>query len=293
MKVVQFTIPVAGETSLVTQEDTGPYFYDHVHRHPEIQLQWIIEGEGLLVSGNFMERFQPGDLYVIGANQAHVFKCDAPYFEAGSQLRVHSISIFLSADGNLDKLFQLPEMVHVDKFLSRIAGGLKLDASNATQYLQLIRNVHESRDALRISALILLLHSFSYETNWKVLSSVNGGYPISEGEGLRMDHVFQFVLANYRRPIDLAQISDVANLTPQAFCRYFKKHTGKTFVNFLNGIRVNEACKIILSENYESISEIAYQTGFENVTNFNRVFKKIAGKAPREYQREFVSRVKN
>ena len=74
MKVVQFTIPVAADHSVIVQEDVLPNFYGHLHRHKEMQIMWIIKGEGTLIAGNYMQRFKSGDVYVIGANQPHVFK---------------------------------------------------------------------------------------------------------------------------------------------------------------------------------------------------------------------------
>ena len=113
------------------------------------------------------------------------------------------------------------------------------------------------------------------------------GPTITDTEGTRMDRIFQYLVAHYQQPVSLAAIAEVANLTPQAFCRYFKKHTDKTFVSFLNEMRVGEACKLILSGQFTSFAEVAYQTGFENVTHFNRVFKKCVGQSPRAFQRDF------
>jgi YesN/AraC family two-component response regulator len=83
----------------------------------------------------------------------------------------------------------------------------------------------------------------------------------------------------------------VAHLTPQAFCRYFKKHTLKTYVTFLNEVRINEACKKIVSENFDSLASVAYQTGFTNAVTFNRVFKKITGQPPKKFLNEYLQKV--
>ena len=95
---------------------------------------------------------------------------------------------------------------------------------------------------------------------------------MSDVEGIRMDQIFQFVVGNYKNHITLNEVASIANLTPQAFCRYFKKHTGKTLISFLNEVRINEACKIVVSGKFDSFSDVSYKTGFDNVTNFNRVF---------------------
>jgi len=87
----------------------------------------------------------------------------------------------------------------------------------------------------------------------------------------------------YDKPITLEDVAKQAHMTPQAFCRYFKKHTLHTFVSFLNEVRINEACKKLTDGNYDSIATVAYNCGFNSITNFNRVFKSVTRKSPSEY----------
>jgi len=127
--------------------------------------------------------------------------------------------------------------------------------------------------------------------SWQPLASVSSDYSFTEQEGLRMNDVYHYTMAHYSENIKLKQVADVAYLTPQAFCRYFKKHTRKTYIAFLSEIRINEACKKIISGDFESISSIAYDTGFSSAVSFNRVFKKITGKSPRQYLNEYNQKV--
>ena len=85
-------------------------------------------------------------------------------------------------------------------------------------------------------------------------------------------------------------LASVAHLTPQAFCRYFKKHTRKTYISFLNEVRITEACKKMVQGDFDSYSSVAYQAGFNNVVTFNRVFKKTTGRSPREYLKEYIGK---
>ncbi|NBA87323.1 helix-turn-helix domain-containing protein [Emticicia sp. CRIBPO] len=287
MKVVQFTIPVSDKSSIVVQEDVAPHFYNHLHRHAEVQIMWILKGEGMLVTGNYMQRFQSGEIYLIGPNQAHVFKSDSVYFEPGHTHEVHSVSFFFNPDHHFGRILSLPELSQVRKFMDYITNGLQLKEEHYEESVVLLKKIMAAKESLRVATFIEILHYFSTLKDWKPLSSGGNEQLMSEVEGIRMDQVFQYVVNQYKRQISLSEISDIASLTPQAFCRYFKKHTGKTFVNFLNEVRVNEACKIIVSGKYNSISDIAYETGFDNVTNFNRVFKKILGQSPREYNRQY------
>jgi AraC-like DNA-binding protein len=289
MKVVQFTIPVSKEHTIVVQEEVLAHYYSHLHRHREVQIEWVIEGTGILIAGNYMQHFEPGDVYIIGANQSHIFKSDEAYFNSESDKKIHSVSIFFDPVQLSQNLLSLPEMTGIRKFVSSLHNGMQLPESDLIK--RTISEIVRQKESLRVASFITLLHLFSTTRDIKALSTNNNEQIISDVEGIRMDHIFQYLVTNYRKHISLAEIASIANLTPQAFCRYFKKHTDKTFVSFLNEIRVNEACKIIVNGKFDSYSDISYQTGFDHVSNFNRVFKKTIGKSPREYQRDFRVRL--
>lgn len=292
MKVIQFTVPVSGENTIIVQEDILPHYYPHLHRHREVQIEWVVDGSGILIAGNYMQPFETGDVYIIGANQSHIFKSDETYFDHLHPKEVHSISIFFDPGRLAQNLLSFPEMISIRKFIETLHSGFKIPNEYASEVTTKIRDIMQHPDALRVSAFIELLHLFSSKGNLIPLSQGNSDHIISEGEGIRMDQIFRYLVENYKNQVTLREISSVASMTPQAFCRYFKKHTSKTFVLFLSEIRVNEACKLIVSSKHDSIAEISYQTGFESVANFNRVFKKIVGKAPGEYLKDYKRNVK-
>jgi len=287
MKIVQFTIPVAGEYSVVVQEDMQNWFYEHLHRHNETQVTWIIKGEGTLIAGNYMQRFKPGDIYILGANQPHVFKSDPSYFDKRKKKEIHSMSIFFNPKGFFRPLLELPEMKSVSKFIDMTFFGLQAHYLHQDILSTAMQDVKNKNNAGRLAAFIEMLQFMASLKKWKSLSTELVEHTISDSEGLRMNDIYQYTMTNYTENITLRKIADVAHLTPQAFCRYFKKHTLKTYVNFLNEVRVSEACKKLMLRDFESVSSVAYQTGFSNAVTFNRVFKKITGKSPRQYSKEY------
>jgi AraC-like DNA-binding protein len=123
----------------------------------------------------------------------------------------------------------------------------------------------------------------AHTRKWKMLSTTSPGFSISDFEGLRMNDIYQYSISHYAESISLSKIAAVAHLTVPAFCRYFKRQTNKTFINFLNEIRISEACNKITGDHLKSMSSVANETGFANVTTFNRVFKKINGMPPRQF----------
>ena len=291
MKVVQFTIPVATEYSIIVQEDILPYFYNHLHRHNEIQITWVIKGEGTLIAGNCMQRFKPGDIYIIGANQPHLFKSDPSYFEKRSNKEIHALTMFVDPGGLFSTILELPEMKSAKKFLEATAAGMQIPQVYKQPVMEKMLQVKEARNGMRLATFIQLLQVMTAIKKYKTLSSSGSEYSISESEGLRMNDVYQYTMTHYTENISLHQIASVAHLTPQAFCRYFKKHTRKTYITFLNEVRVNEACKKIVAQDFDSIATVAYQTGFTNAVTFNRVFKKITGQPPKKFLNEYLQKV--
>jgi AraC-like DNA-binding protein len=291
MKVLQFTIPVSQEHSIMVQEDRLPHFYTHLHRHNETQITWIIKGEGTLIAGTAMQRFQSGDIYILGANQPHLFKSDPDYFEKNSHRDIHALTLFFDLRGPFGKIMDLPEMNNVKKFMEATRMGLQVPASHQQDILKKMVLIKEAKNGIRLAFFIQLLQTLSRVKQYKSLSNTHTESSITESEGLRMNDIYQFTMAHYTENITLKQIADVAHLTPQAFCRYFKKHTLKTYVAFLNEVRINEACKKIVAENFDSLAAVAYQSGFNNAVTFNRVFKKITGQPPKKFLTEYMQKV--
>lgn len=291
MKVVQFTLPVAKENSVIVQEDILPHFYNHLHRHNETQITWILKGEGTLIAGSCMQRFKPGDIYIFGSNQPHILKSDPAYFDKRKRREVHALTLFVDARGPFGNILELPEMVNVKKFLEISRMGLQVPETHRQVVMEKMIAVKEARNGYRLAGFIHLLQVLAAIKKFKTLSNTQSEYSISESEGLRMNDIYQYTMAHYTENITLNQIANVAHLTPQAFCRYFKKHTLKTYITFLNEVRINEACKKIVAEDFDSLASVAYQTGFTNAVTFNRVFKKITGQPPKRFLQEYLQKL--
>lgn len=286
MKVVQFTIPVSGNNLIHVQEDYLPHFYEHLHRHNETQITWVIKGEGTLIAGSHMQPFNEGDIFVIGANQPHLFKSNREFFDKESTRIIHSFNIYFDTKGFLSKMLDFPDMLSIKKFIENSVHSMQSTLQNHQMIASAIMKVSDTTFGFRLAAFIELLQLFANLKDWKYLATDTFEYT-TDSEGLRMDDIYQYTIAHYTQDITLEEISAVVFLTPQSFCRYFKKHTLKTYTTFLNEVRINEACKLFMANNFTNISAIAYQTGFNNVVNFNRVFKNIMGKSPGEFIKDY------
>ncbi|TKC06477.1 AraC family transcriptional regulator [Pedobacter polaris] len=293
MKVLQFTIPVAQDRAVIVQEDVMPHFYPYLHRHREAQLIWIKEGEGTLLADNQMYPFKKNDIFLLGANQPHLFKSNPAYFEAESGLKIQALMIFFDPNGALAPLLDLPEMQLIKSFLHSTNGGLRVSPAQTDLVIQKMLTVQYAKNQELIIQFLQLLNVLTQLQESSEPLAVNSSATFSESEGIRIGHIFNFLMSHYDRNITLEEVADEAHMTPQAFCRYFKKHTRQTFVAFLNEMRVNEACKKLTSGNFENISTVAYTCGFNSLTNFNRVFKSVMGYAPKTYLESYFKNIKS
>jgi AraC-like DNA-binding protein len=282
MKILQFTLPVPDNKTIITKEESLPHFYPHLHRHHEVQLTWIIKGEGTLVTDNNMHSFQSNEIYWIGANQPHVFKSDPSYFENGAK-KTHTIDIFFSIDSQLSSFFSIPEVKNLKNFVQQHHSGFRVPPKAVKGIAEKMLNIRNSSGVEQFFQFIDLLKQLSSFNNLEPLSTQAESISYSDNEGIRIATIYNYVMQNYNQPITLEEVSKLAYMTPQAFCRYFKKHTHHTLVSFVNQVRINEACKKLVDKKYESIASVAYNTGFNSITNFNRVFKSVVKKSPKEY----------
>ena len=282
MKVVAFNVPQIKKEAFRFQLDRGKHFYDQLHQHSEIQIMWIEEGEGTLIAGDYVGRFAPNDLYVIGSGQPHVFRNDKSYFQPNSKLKSKAISIYFNENYLGSSFWQLEEMKTVRKFVARTSRGLQMQGKPKDA---LVKIIHDLKNSIGVNKLLLFLSLLEKltESKGKILAVSPSGDFKSE-EGKRMNAILQFTFRESHRKIYLEEVAEVANLSVEAFCRYFKMHTQKTYTSFLNEVRVSYACRLLINKDL-SVQDVCYQSGFNNVSNFNRIFKRVIGKQPSKYMK--------
>ena len=295
MKVLPFTMLVPDDKSVISEHIELPYFYQYLHRHDEWQITYIERGEGTLIAGNDMHAFRSGDVFLIGAKLPHLFKSNPEYFSGDEHKSVKACSIYFNASGALAALFTLPEMKMASAFLAKNKHGFKVPEKAAKEIAAKMFSVYRAAGVDVLFNFLKLVNGLQeLNENVEPLCSDLYSSNVSENEGMRLSKIINFITENYNNQISLEDVANAAFMTPQAFCRYFKKHTGHTFVSFLNEVRINDACKSLISgEKADCISGVAYKAGFNSITNFNRVFKSIIGQSPRAYIDNYnnVSRV--
>lgn len=234
-----------------------------------------------------MGRFGPGDVYWISSNQPHLFKCDPPYFTKENPGHAHSMSVYFRQSGPLAQLFSLPELKGTSGFIRKNNGIYKTRSTQGEPLGGLFRSIGNTRDSQRIILFLQLLQQFAFQAQKETLSGEEAR-SLKELEYIRMNDVYQFTMKHFHEKISLEKAAEIAHMTPQAFCRYFKRSTRKTYMHFLNEVRVNHARKLICDKENTPLSQVAAACGFENASGFTRTFKRIAGVAPFVFRKKFL-----
>ncbi|WP_046745355.1 AraC family transcriptional regulator [Kordia zhangzhouensis] len=282
MKVLPFKIPKAESDILIVQEDCGTAFYEQLHQHEEIQLSCIIRGKGTFIVGDTIRDFQPNDVLLFGSHVPHVLKSD---IVDGQDC--YMISLFFTTTSFGPQFFSLPTLQKAKELLQDANFGIKFKTNLYSLRTHFERILVEN--PIQQFATFFEMLSILSESNYETVSSFLNTKTYTDDEGKRMSAVFEFVMNNYEQKIALNDISSIANMTPNAFCKYFKQRTNKTFFRFLTEVRIENACKAFINKPQLSIAEIAFSCGFFNISNFNRKFKEIKGVAPSIFRKHYTS----
>lgn len=284
-RALPFKIPKTTSASLILQEDKESYFYDNLHQHEEYQLTLVIEGSGTVVHGEYVGTFQSGDVFLMGSNVPHVFRCDDSYYKEDKE--AHSISVFFNEEQLRSLINQFPEFGIMGTFLDSAKLGARGDDLLQREIGEKIKSLFQMDEFERLIEFFSLLNQLSCHSGWQPLLK-QYAKRVREQDGKRLDDIFSFTLSHYHRPITIDEIADVANMNRTSFCRYFKQHTRKSYIDFLNEYRVQKACGLF-SDPDNSIAQVAFEVGFTNLSNFNRQFKKLMNQTPREYRTKLMA----
>lgn len=273
MKVLPFKIPKPQQNAIVFQEDLALSFYDKLHQHEEIQISLIIEGEGTLIVGDTINDYSSGDILIIGSNIPHVFKSDVKTSKAS-----HMRTLFFTKQSLGNVFFELEELKELEVFFKRAEHGFRITSKKKMVH-RLFCSLDSSSKLDKVIVLLQLLKICSKAKSASLSSFVNNK-KFTDDEGKRMRDVFEFTMNNYNKDISLNSIAEIANMTKNAFCKYFKKRTNKTYYEFLTELRIENACKLLAKNKEMTIAEISEASGYNNLSNFNRQFKTLKKQSP-------------
>ena len=281
MKPIQFTVSVYGQGVFAVLEDKKENFYNYYHRHDEAQITYILRGKGTIMVGNVMQSFQSGDVFVLKPNEPHMF--DRELESEEEKADIHAIHIFVNLD-RMQKLYHIPEFESVRDYLQDLHTSKMLDRAISESLMHFFTNLMVKTGMPRFTEFLQLLHALTLHRHDAVsLYSGVRDMSYSDKDGVRISQVYKYTFDQYQQDISVDQVASLVHLTPTSFCKFFKKHTMKTYITFLNEVRIEKACQILLNNKSENIAEAAFQVGFNNIVHFNRVFKAITKMSPKKY----------
>lgn len=254
-----------------------------------MELHYIIKGEGTQYIGDSVSNFSDGDMVLLGENLPHTWRCKTEYFEEnnGFQVGAYVLQFHPSCFGN--DFLKMPEVQAIPALYEKAKQGLMLKGETKTKLAKLLVQLEQAESIKRI---ILLLEVILILAESDEFDTISPGYAFNHLSNLsemhRLEKIYSYVLANYGSEINLSTVADLANLSPSAFCRYFKTMTNKTFFEFVIEIRISNACRALKADN-QSTQMICYECGFNTLSNFYRHFNKVTGMTPFAYKKQYQS----
>ncbi len=286
MKPQLLKISNPADTSFNLIKMDGPNFPTPWHYHPEIEIVMMLESTGKKYVGSSITDFEPGDLCMIGSFLPHYYKSDEAYMKNNPNLRAKSMVVHFNTDFIGNQFWETPESYNIKNLLERAKRGLQFSKETSANIQPKFVEIFNLEGMARLLKFLEVLDDMAKSRDIEFLSTD----PIqirNEVDSDRIKKVLEHVSENFKNQIRLDDVAQLANMSESAFSRYFKKRTRKTFSNFLTDIRIEYACKMLQNDKL-SISQIAFDSGFYNLSNFNRQFKAIKKITPLAYRMNYL-----
>ncbi|MDO6595970.1 AraC family transcriptional regulator [Oceanihabitans sp. 2_MG-2023] len=249
------------------------------HFHPELELVYVNKGKGRRHIGNHLSYFNNSQLILIGSNLPHNGFTDR-LTSKGKETMLQFHPEFLG-----DLFNKLPEMKNITQLIERSKKGILFKREIKEIVGPKIEKLPKYEGIKRVTKLLEILELLALSSDYVLLNENGYMFETQPQDSNKIDKIFKYVNKNYQEHISLDEIAAYVNLTVPAFCRYFKKVTGKTFTQFVNECRIFYATKL-LTESQSSITDICFECGFNNFSHFNKVFNEVIGKSASKYRNE-------
>jgi AraC-like DNA-binding protein len=259
------------------------------HVHPEYELILVIQGHGYRIVGDNISRLSAGDLVLVGPGLPHIWQDEPGARGRGSvYFRLVQFEDAFLGDG----LLRLPSMEPVRRLLHRAGRGLHIVGKTHGKVTALMNQMADLRGMERVLLFLQILVALAGSEDCEPIASSGFAAETSLYDQERMDRVFQFLNGHLAQTVRLAEAARIVHLSEGAFSRFFRTHTGKTFPEFVNELRIGRACSLLMEDNL-NITQVAYQSGFINLSNFNRQFLRLKGLSPRAFRQKFQQRLRH
>ncbi|MDT0538510.1 AraC family transcriptional regulator [Croceitalea sp. P059] len=252
------------------------------HFHPELELVYIEGASAKRHVGNHISEYQGSDLVLIGANIPHL------NFDHGVTTDYRKEVLHFKTSFRNNILDSLPELQQIDRLLDLSKYGIAFSGKTKEEAGELMKRLHLLEPFDYFMCIMQLLRLLAKSNEFELLHKTPFINKYSSKEQKRIRKIYAFIDERYQTKISVDEVAALCNLTKPAFCRYYKKATGNTFIEFLNQYRISQAKRLLLKG--KNVSEACYDCGFESLSYFNRSFKKVTGQNPSEFKNTYSSK---
>lgn len=264
-------------------------FQDHIdksrwHYHQEYELSFITEGSGKRIVGDSVEEFHPGDLIFIGPRIPHVWFPDSAHKRQHSGRTLESVYLLFNQDILPASMTSLPEFGHIRKAMQLAERGLKITGETLNEVSRIMLQLPYMDKLKRLMLFYEIMDLIGKSDSFSYLASADYVKTKFETNNTRVNRIHEFLMKNYQNDIDLKEVAEIAHMAPASLCRFFKGVTGLTIFEYLNKIKIEFSCKLLLNTDL-NILDISYDCGFNNLSHFNKQFKKFIGSTPTQFRK--------
>jgi AraC-like DNA-binding protein len=274
-------VALKSDESFRLMDVTGDRFGGGWHFHPEVELTLIAESRGIRFIGDRASRFEAGDVVLVGPNLPHCWISD----EGDDARRARAVVLQFHPQFLGENFFSTPELAPLGRLLDRAHLGLEVRGKTRKELAQQLLELPRLSGARRLISILSILDVLAESRELRPLAT-SGFHPrLDVRASERIDRVYRFLLKRFQEPIRLAEVARVARMAPAAFCRTFRRDVGRPLFSVLTEIRIGHACKLLL-ETDGQVSQVCFDSGFGNLSHFNRQFLRVTGLTPREYRKK-------
>lgn len=285
MKLMHEQVDLPGGSPLKVKWDDFPHFTFPWHYHSEYEIDYIVKSSGTRYVGDHVGSFSEGTLVLIGSNVPHLWKNSPDFFTGNPEFKVNALVIQFPGDFVQGLRNSYPEFQHIRELFLRAERGICFTDHDSKSLGAQLMHLLNLNGFDRLLAFIHILEQMAVIKDYQLLASEVYKTTVAAGADQRLSKILNYIQLNYQDDLSVKDLACKFGMNTTAFCRYFKENTSKPMIQYIHEMRIGYACKLLMDQTM-SVSQICYEIGFNNIANFNRIFKRINGCTPSDYRKK-------
>lgn len=255
--------------------------------HVNFEIALLENCMGKRFIGDSIMDFEGTELLLLGSYLPH---CWQYYGVIDPAVQPQATVVHFFPDFLGSEFLLKPECAQLNELLAKAPRGISFTGPTIVQARMVLQQLLFEANLGRISLMLRLLDILAQSTTYKILSSPFFNNIETSGEAQKINQVFEYIFRNFKKEIALKEVADILSISPSAFCRFFKARTNRTLIDFVKEVRIGHAAKLLL-QGQHNVSETCYESGYNNISNFNKHFREIKGFSPREFVRRYEAQM--